>query len=158
MHRLSSQQRQFAVESASQNDSLNELFLTLLERVPKPTAGGIRKQEILLETDLDGSRYLLVRLPSAPYSAPSLSPREGEIVRMVSEGLPNKVIADVLNISSWTVSTHLRRIFAKLGVSSRAAMVAQLLEVRGTIGANGDGDSQRFGTASASARRRWSES
>lgn len=48
---------------------------------------------------------------------------------MVAKGHPNKVIADVLNISSWTVCTHLRRIFAKLGVGSRAAMVAQLLEL-----------------------------
>jgi DNA-binding CsgD family transcriptional regulator len=48
---------------------------------------------------------------------------------MVAKGHPNKVIADVLNISSWTVCTHLRRIFAKLGVGSRAAMVAQLLQI-----------------------------
>ena len=48
---------------------------------------------------------------------------------MVAKGHPNKVIADVLNISSWTVCTHLRRIFAELGVGSRAAMVAQLLEI-----------------------------
>jgi hypothetical protein len=34
----------------------------------------------------------------------------------------------ILNISSWTVCTHLRRIFAILGVSSRAAMVARLAE------------------------------
>ena len=52
---------------------------------------------------------------------------------MVAKGHPNKVIADVLNISSWTVCTHLRRIFAKLGVGSRAAMVAQLLEL-GVLG------------------------
>ncbi|MGZ4888901.1 MAG: LuxR C-terminal-related transcriptional regulator, partial [Candidatus Angelobacter sp.] len=37
-------------------------------------------------------------------------------------------IADVLNISSWTVCTHVRRIFAKLGVGSRAAMVAKTME------------------------------
>jgi Bacterial regulatory proteins, luxR family len=35
----------------------------------------------------------------------------------------------VLNISGWTVCTHLRRIFAKLGVGSRAAMVAKLFDV-----------------------------
>ena len=71
-----------------------------------------------------------------------LSPREQEIVRMVAKGHPNKVIADVLSISSWTVCTHLRRIFAKLGVGSRAAMVAQLLDLgilakehRGSMGA-----------------------
>jgi len=47
---------------------------------------------------------------------------------MVAKGYPNKTIAAVLDISSWTVGTHLRRIFAKLGVGSRAAMVAQLLQ------------------------------
>jgi hypothetical protein len=45
---------------------------------------------------------------------------------MVAGGHPNKTIASVLNISSWTVCTYLRRIFAKLGVNSRAAMVARM--------------------------------
>jgi len=62
--------------------------------------------------------------PEAPEVA--LSPREREIARMVACGYPNKTIAGVLEISSWTVSTHLRRIFAKLAVTSRAAMAAQL--------------------------------
>ena len=48
---------------------------------------------------------------------------------MVAQGHPNKIIAGVLNISSWTVCTHLRRVFAKLGVTSRAAMVARLHEL-----------------------------
>jgi DNA-binding CsgD family transcriptional regulator len=48
---------------------------------------------------------------------------------MEAKGHPNKVIADVLSISMWTVCTHLRRVFAKLGVGSRAAMVAQLSEL-----------------------------
>jgi DNA-binding CsgD family transcriptional regulator len=47
---------------------------------------------------------------------------------MVAKGYPNKVIARVLEISSWTVSTHLRRIFAKLGVTTRASMVARLMD------------------------------
>jgi hypothetical protein len=49
---------------------------------------------------------------------------------MVAKGYPNKTIAGVLNISAWTVCTHLRRTFAKLGVTSRAAMVARLMEER----------------------------
>jgi DNA-binding CsgD family transcriptional regulator len=84
------------------------------------------EEEILVDTDLDDYRYLLIRMPRLKGNHVQLSPREQEIVRMVAKGHPNKVIADVLNISSWTVCTHLRRIFAKLGVGSRAAMVAQL--------------------------------
>jgi DNA-binding CsgD family transcriptional regulator len=85
-----------------------------------------------VDTEVDGQRYLLIRMPLPDHGPIRLSPREQEIVRMVAKGHPNKVIADVLNISSWTVCTHLRRIFAKLGVGSRAAMVAQLLQM-GTI-------------------------
>ena len=46
---------------------------------------------------------------------------------MVANGRTNQAIATCLEISVWTVSTHLRRIFAKLAVSSRAEMVAHLL-------------------------------
>ena len=84
------------------------------------------REEILLDAELDGMRYLLVRMPAAGRARVALSPREHEIVRMVAQGHPNKIIADVLNISSWTVGTHLRRIFAKLGVGSRAAMIARV--------------------------------
>jgi two-component system nitrate/nitrite response regulator NarL len=94
---------------------------------------GNSSEEVLVDTEVDGSRYLLVRMPKLNRNRVQLSPREQEIVRMVAKGHPNKVIADVLNISSWTVCTHLRRIFAKLGVGSRAAMVAQLLEL-GVLG------------------------
>lgn len=93
---------------------------------------GHRSEEIIFEADLDGARYILMRLPNAGRPRVQLSPREQEIVRMVADGHSNKVIAEVLSISSWTVCTHLRRIFAKLGVGSRAAMVARLLEIWST--------------------------
>lgn len=59
-----------------------------------------------------------------------LSPREQEIVRLVAKGYPNKTIAGILDISPWTVSTHLRRVFAKLGVNSRAEMVATAIHTQ----------------------------
>ena len=87
------------------------------------------EDKVILDLQVGEVRCLLVRRPpEAGRPEGALSPREREIARMVAKGYPNKVIARVLEISSWTVSTHLRRIFAKLGVSSRAAMVAQLLE------------------------------
>jgi DNA-binding CsgD family transcriptional regulator len=125
----------------SSQTSVNGAIRTLVEltgRVggigPVDFCGENSSEEVLVDTEVDGSRYLLVRMPKVNRSRVQLSPREQEIVRMVAKGHPNKVIADVLNISSWTVCTHLRRIFAKLGVGSRAAMVAQLLEL-GVLGA-----------------------
>jgi len=84
--------------------------------------------EILLDVEIDGRRYLLLRMALARPARPVLSPREQEIARMVAGGVPSKTIASVLNISLWTVGTHLRRIFAKLGVNTRAAMVGKLHE------------------------------
>lgn len=57
-----------------------------------------------------------------------LSPRECEIARLVASDLTNKEIAAVLEISEWTVSTHLRRMFSKLSVHSKAGMVARVLD------------------------------
>jgi DNA-binding CsgD family transcriptional regulator len=85
-------------------------------------------EEIILDTNVDGVRYLLVRMPVPIPAHVLLSPREQEIVRMVAKGYPTKAIARVLNISCWTVSAHLRRVFTKLGVTSRLAMVARLQE------------------------------
>jgi DNA-binding CsgD family transcriptional regulator len=62
----------------------------------------------------------------APGARNTLSPRESQIARLIADGATNRLIASVLDISLWTVSTHIRRIFAKLGVNSRAEMVAQL--------------------------------
>ena len=120
----------------SPHTTVDEVVRTLVELIERVSAGGALdsgsgnpSEEILVDTEVDGSRYLLVRMPKLGRGRIQLSPREQEIVRMVAKGHPNKVIADVLNISAWTVCTHLRRIFAKLGVGSRAAMVAQLLDL-----------------------------
>jgi DNA-binding CsgD family transcriptional regulator len=96
---------------------------------------GDNSERVLIDVDLDGQRYLLIQMPATHRKSTSLSPREIEIVRLVAGGHPNKVIAAVLEISSWTVCTHMRRVFAKLGVSSRAAMIARLAEIGGALDA-----------------------
>jgi DNA-binding CsgD family transcriptional regulator len=86
------------------------------------------------ELKVAGRRYRLVLVePEEGTDTPTslvelLTPRELQIVALVAAGNVNKQVADVLCISEWTVSTHLRRIFAKLGVDTRAAMVSRCLE------------------------------
>ena len=116
---------------------------------PGEGRGQARTDLVILDVEVDGVRCLLLRVPEA--RAP-LSPRETEIARMVAKGYPNKTIASVLDISSWTVASHLRRVFSKLGVSSRAAMVARLLEDGlavdlGDGGPAADGDPPQKGVA-----------
>ena len=84
-------------------------------------------EDVLVDCEIDGVRCVLVRASETVDSVP-LSPREQEVARMIAKGYPNKIIASVLDISVWTVSTHLRRIYAKLGVTSRAAMVSKLFK------------------------------
>lgn len=60
-----------------------------------------------------------------------LTERELQVVQLVARGHPNKQVANRLHISEWTVATHLRRIFTKLGVDTRAAMVHQCSSLLG---------------------------
>jgi DNA-binding NarL/FixJ family response regulator len=48
-----------------------------------------------------------------------LTARELQIASLVALGRLNKQIAAQLHISEWTVATHVRRVFCKLGVSTR---------------------------------------
>jgi DNA-binding CsgD family transcriptional regulator len=55
-----------------------------------------------------------------------LTHREQQIARLVREGLSNKDIARTLELAQPTVKTHLLRMFRKLGVSSRTALISEL--------------------------------
>ncbi|MDF1485171.1 response regulator [Ramlibacter sp. H39-3-26] len=60
-----------------------------------------------------------------------LTERERDVMRLVVEGLPNKLIADQLNISVRTVEVHRARVFDKMSVKS-AVELANLLRDGGT--------------------------
>jgi two-component system nitrate/nitrite response regulator NarL len=51
-----------------------------------------------------------------------LTDRERQIMRLVSEGLPNKEIARRLNVTDGTIKVHLHHIFQKLEVSNRTVL------------------------------------
>jgi DNA-binding CsgD family transcriptional regulator len=97
--------------------------------VIEPDQDEISSEEVVFEMVVDGFQYILKRCYlESMKPACRLSPREQEVVRLVSRGHSNKAIASILEISPWTVSTHLRRVFIKLDVSSRAEMVACALK------------------------------
>jgi DNA-binding NarL/FixJ family response regulator len=59
--------------------------------------------------------------PSSDTSAPALmTPRESEVLFHVAKGLTNPEIANALGVSRFTVADHVKEIYRKLSVSSRA--------------------------------------
>ncbi|MBC7953977.1 MAG: response regulator transcription factor [Rhodospirillaceae bacterium] len=57
-----------------------------------------------------------------------LTPRERDILRLLREGLPNKVIANRLEVSEVTVKSHLGNVFRKLGVQNRLQAMRLLVD------------------------------
>lgn len=87
-----------------------------------------------------GQRLILVvalrvgrggRRPADPDESPkrtgSLSPRERDVVRLLSLGSTGPEIADELHVAHNTVRTHVRNAMTKLGARSRAQLVAMSL-------------------------------
>jgi len=59
-----------------------------------------------------------------------LTPREREILQLMSEGLPNKTIASRLSISERTVTTHVANIYSKLHVNNRVSAIQEAMRRR----------------------------
>jgi DNA-binding CsgD family transcriptional regulator len=92
-------------------------------------------EQVVGDCRIDGRRYLILRSVSEQEPSPEGEPaavdlltrRELQVALMVCEGRVNKQIAHQLRLSEWTVSSYLRRIYVKLGVRTRAAMVARVV-------------------------------
>jgi DNA-binding CsgD family transcriptional regulator len=94
------------------------------------------------ELELDAARWVFQQLgavpdltrvealsrKTAPKAAGGLTAREVQLLRLVAAGKTNRAIAAELVLSERTVDRHVSNIFAKLGVSSRAAATAYAYE------------------------------
>lgn len=64
----------------------------------------------------------------ARWTMDGLTDREVDVLRIVAEGLTNVQVATRLHLSEHTVAAHLRSIFRKIGVASRAAATRYALD------------------------------
>jgi DNA-binding NarL/FixJ family response regulator len=84
--------------------------------------GAVAAGLVVLSPEL--ARSLLRLSTPAPGETPSpLTDREGEVLALLAQGLPNKSIAQRLHISEHTVKFHVNSILAKLGAESRTEAV-----------------------------------
>jgi DNA-binding NarL/FixJ family response regulator len=65
----------------------------------------------------------LLEAKSAPDPLAGVSPREREVLALLLDGMPNKLIARRLEISEKTVKSHLTSIFRQLGVTDRVQAI-----------------------------------
>jgi two-component system nitrate/nitrite response regulator NarL len=66
-----------------------------------------------------------IRFREENESRPRLSEREHEVLGLIAEGLSAPEIGERIHLSTATVKTHLQHLYEKLGVSERAAAVAE---------------------------------
>jgi two-component system nitrate/nitrite response regulator NarL len=86
----------------------------------------VARGETVLAADVQAGIAREIRMRSTE-SRPLLSPRESEILGMTADGLSAPEVAEKLFLSAATVRTHLQHLYEKLGVSDRAAAVAEAM-------------------------------
>jgi len=60
-----------------------------------------------------------------------LTPQESRVLRLVGEGLSNRQIAERMNVAPSTVRSHLKHLYAKLGIRSRSEAISYALRSAG---------------------------
>jgi DNA-binding CsgD family transcriptional regulator len=86
-----------------------------------------------------GEYLLLIKKCAGEWNLESLKDslgltfREAEILMWISRGKTNKEVGLILDSSHRTVNKHLEHIFEKLGVATRAAAVAMVLQRTNTL-------------------------
>jgi two-component system nitrate/nitrite response regulator NarL len=81
----------------------------------------------VIDPALQGGVFEQVRLRGTSDDRPILTAREREVLTLMAEGLTGPQIAERLIVALPTVKTHQARLYEKLGVSERAAAVAEAM-------------------------------
>ena len=96
--------------------------------VPEGAAKPARDVRIVGAVTLGKRRYAIWSDQPNTQAAPAdvLTARELQIAVLIAQGFHDKEIGRRLGISSFTVSTHLRRVYSKLAVASRTSLAARI--------------------------------
>ncbi|HWK29995.1 MAG TPA: response regulator transcription factor [Solirubrobacter sp.] len=92
----------------------------------------IARGEVVLEPELQPALIAAIQAHGVDEERPVLTPRERDVLGLMAEGLSAPAIGQRLFVSSATVKTHIGHLYEKLGVSDRAACVAEAMR-RGMI-------------------------
>ena len=109
-----------------------------------PVIGALARRHwtVLTPEKFDGGGRLAAHLEKAfeAFGCSTLSPREGEITRMILQGHSSKSIALSFDNSPETIKVHRKRIYAKLGVASQGELLSLFLNSLRQMPAGATGD------------------
>jgi two-component system nitrate/nitrite response regulator NarL len=95
------------------------------------TVAAVARGETVLSPEIQAGLVTELRERDRPERS-LLSEREAQVLRLIADGLSGPEIGARLHVSSSTVKTHVKSVLEKLGVSDRAAAVAEAMR-RGLI-------------------------
>jgi DNA-binding NarL/FixJ family response regulator len=104
-------------------------ILAEVDTLADARAAHMRADALIVAEDLSGHS---VSLDDEERMAEPLTPREIDVLELLTEGLPNKGIAERLGISDQTVKFHIGSILGKLGATNRTEAVRLALR-RGLV-------------------------
>ena len=96
-----------------------ELFFTLL------VVAMMANKKFSKTNEKNGNMHEALEANCSKYM---LTSREAQILKLLSDGLPYKVIAGQLNISLRTVTSHVANMFSKVNVTNKMELVSRMLE------------------------------
>jgi two-component system nitrate/nitrite response regulator NarL len=86
----------------------------------------VARGDVILPPEVQAGLAAEIRLRTEP-GRPALSPREQQVLTFIADGLTAPAVARELHLSTATVKSHLKTLYEKLGVSDRAAAVAEAM-------------------------------
>ena len=88
----------------------------------------VARGEVVLPAEIQAGLAAQIQTQGRP-AGPQLTPREGQVLGLIAQGLSAPAIGRELHLSTATIKTHLRTLYEKLGVSDRAAAVAEAMRM-----------------------------
>ncbi|WP_413776002.1 response regulator transcription factor [Salinicoccus halitifaciens] len=107
-----------AMQLETMNPEVLDIFLSLIRTT--------HVSEAEIDLELDSAQGDAQDIKSAVKAMENLSPREQEVLLLISEGKNNQEIAETLYISTHTVKNHITKIFNKLDVSDRVNAISKV--------------------------------
>ncbi len=103
------------------------------DRLLEPVLKALNRPDLMTEDFLLRVKYYfqeLLQLPSGHDNSglAKLTPREREVLELLSKGYVDKEIAQAMGIGIWTVHDHIKRIFERLHVRTRTEAAIRYLE------------------------------